>query len=116
MRSDYSIIMATMAKGGADKGTCASPQAARTMKNVGKLPDTEILHSDWAVHGAHTNATHDNIFVLMTIHNPQWIQSGFRKGPRNVGYYVILLSALNLSSKIHPLFLTAEMYTLTREQ
>jgi hypothetical protein len=69
--------MTTKVKGGAEKELCLAA-AVRTMKNVRKLPDAEILHSDWAVHGTHTNPTHDNIFILKTtsVHSPQRIQLG----------------------------------------
>jgi hypothetical protein len=71
---DYSIVMTTKVKGGAEKELCLAT-AVRTMKNVRKLPDAEILHSDWAVRG---NPTHDNISILKTtsVHSPQRIQLG----------------------------------------
>jgi hypothetical protein len=61
--------MTTKVKGGAEKELCLAT-AVRTMKNVRKLPDAEILHSDWAVRG--------NIFILKTasVHSPQRIQLG----------------------------------------
>jgi hypothetical protein len=108
--------MATMVKGGADKGTLCFATAARTMKNVGKLPDTEILHSGPS--GARRTyqrqylCLEDNVRAQSSM-DPIGILGRTLEMLAIMSY---LLPALDLFSKIYQLFLTAEMYTLTREQ